>query len=139
LLTMMLSRLRYQWFVAVALLVVASVSPASGAGNQGGKSAEAIYSSHCARCHGSGGKGDGWQARLFTLIPGWLKMPNLADPAFMQTRQDSQLMQSIKAGGNAGMPAFALEFTEPQIKDLVAYIRTFTQVAGSRPLGRAGR
>lgn len=138
-LTMMLSRLRYQWFVVVALLLAASASPASGAGNEGEKSAEAIYSSHCARCHGANGKGDGWQARLFTPIPGWLRMPNLADAAYMQTRADNQLMQTIKAGGIKGMPSFGLQLTEPQIKDLVAYIRSFTRVAELPKLKGAAR
>ncbi|MDE2484443.1 MAG: cytochrome c [candidate division NC10 bacterium] len=109
-------------------------APALGAGNEGAAaSARSTYDAKCALCHGASGKGDGWQAKIF-----WMKTPNLTDSAYMQTRSDDALFQMIKAGGNKGMPAFGLELTEPQIKDLVTYIRSFTKTPGlPKPAGAA--
>ena len=133
--TDVLFRLRYQWFVAVLLLLVVGTSPAFGAANEKTPaSAQSIYEAKCALCHGAGGKGDGWQSKLAF----WMKTPNLTDSTYMQTRSDDALFQMIKAGGPTGMPAFRLELTEPQMKDLVAYIRSFTKAAGStKPTGAA--
>lgn len=75
------------------------------------------------------------QAKMLFFM---MKMPNLADSAYMQTRSDDVLFQSIKAGGKAGMPAFGLKLTDPEIKGLVAYIRSFTKAPGlPKPSGAA--
>jgi mono/diheme cytochrome c family protein len=120
--------------LVISLLFVVETSPAFGAGSEGAAaSARSTYDAKCASCHGASGKGDGWQSKLF-----WMKTPNLTESAYMQTRSDDALFQMIKAGGNKGMPAFGLELTEPQIKDLVIYIRTFTKTPGPpKPAGAA--
>jgi cytochrome c oxidase cbb3-type subunit 3 len=123
-----LFRLRYQWFLVVLLLLVVAASSAFGAESQGAASAQSNYNTKCARCHGESGKGNGMQAKMLFFM---MKMPNLADSAYMQTRSDDTLFQMIKAGGNKGMPAFGLELTEPQIKDLVVYIRSLSKAPGS--------
>ena len=134
-LTDVLTRLRYQWFLVVLLLLVVGASPASGAGSEGMARARSTYDAKCVSCHGASGKGDGWQAKLAWLF---MKMTNLSDPAYMQTRSDDSLAQIIKAGGKSGMPAYGLELTEPKIKDLVVYIRSFTKTTGpTKPVGAA--
>lgn len=134
-LTLILSRLRCQWLLAVSMLVIVATSPAFGAESQGAASAQSNYGTKCARCHGESGKGNGMQARMLFFM---MKMPNMADSAYMQTRSDDVLFQVIKVG-KAGMPAFGLQLTDPEIKDLVAYIRSFTKAPGPQKPASAAR
>lgn len=134
--TDVLFRLHYQWCVAVLMLLVVGASPASGAANEKtAASAQSVYEAKCALCHGATGKGDGWQTKLAF----WMKTPNLADARYMQTRSDDVLFQVMKAGGPTGMPAFRLEMTEPQMKELVTYIRNFTKTPGPQKPASAAR
>ncbi|MBI2884414.1 MAG: cytochrome c [Candidatus Methylomirabilis oxyfera] len=110
------------------MLVIVGTSPAFGAESQGAASAQSNYNTKCARCHGESGKGNGMQARMLFFM---MKMPDLADSAYMQTRSDDALFQIIKAGGKAGMPAFGLKLTDPEMRELVAYIRGFSKTSGS--------
>lgn len=126
-LTLILSRLRCQWLLAVSMLVVVGVSPAFGAESPGPVSAQSTYETKCARCHGESGKGDGMQAKMVF----WMKTPNLTDSAYMQTRSDDALVQVIKAGGKTGMPAYGLKLTDREMKELVTYIRGFSKTSGS--------
>lgn len=135
-LTVILSRLRYQWLLAVSMLVIVGTSPAFGAEGQGRASAQSNYEANCARCHGETGKGNGMQARMLFFM---MKVPNLADPAYMQMRSDDVLFQVIKVGGKAGMPAYGLKLTDPEITDLVAYIRSFSKAPGPQKPASAAR
>ncbi|MBZ0158752.1 cytochrome c [Candidatus Methylomirabilis sp.] len=115
------------------MLIIVGTSPAFGAESQGAVSAQSNYETKCARCHGEGGKGNGMQAKMLFFM---MKMPNLADSTYMQTRSDDVLFQIIKGGGKAGMPAYGLKLADPEIKDLVAYIRSFTKAPGlAKPTG----
>jgi mono/diheme cytochrome c family protein len=136
LLTLILSRLRCQWLVAVSMLIIVGTSPAFGAEGQNRASAQSNYDANCVRCHGENGKGNGMQARMLFFM---MKMPNLADPAYMQMRSDDALFQVIKVGGKAGMPAYGLKLTDPEIKDLVAYIRSFSKAPGPQKPASATR
>lgn len=132
-LTFVLSRLRCQWFLVVLALLVLEASPAFGAESQGMASGRSNYDAKCASCHGASGKGDGWRARL-----SWLTLPNFSDSASMQARTDDYLFRLTKQGGKSGMPSYGLELTDPEIKDLVVYIRSFTKAPESpKPLGTA--
>ncbi|WP_337291349.1 cytochrome c [Candidatus Methylomirabilis sp.] len=132
-LTLILFRLRCQWLLAVLMLVIVGTSPAFGAESLGAPSVQSNYETNCVRCHGESGKGNGMQAKMLFFM---MKMPNLADSAYMQTRSDDALFQTIKAGGKSGMPSFGLKLTDPEIKGLVAYIRGFTKASGSaKPAG----
>lgn len=134
--TDVLFRLRYQWLLAVLLLLGVGASPAFSAANEKTPaSARSIFEEKCALCHGVSGKGDGWQAKMVF----WMKMPNLADPAYMQTRSDEALLQTIKAGGKTGMPAYGLKLTEPQMKELVTFVRGFTKAPGPAKPASAAR
>ncbi len=135
-LTLILSRLRCQWLVAVSMLIIVGTSPAFGAEGQGRASAQSNYEANCVRCHGENGKGNGMQAKMLFFM---MKVPNLADPAYMQTRSDDVLFQVIKVGGKAGMPAYGLKLTDPEIKDLVAYIRSFSKAPGPQKPASAAR
>ena len=83
-----------------------------------------LFGLECAGCHGIDGKG--------------LIAPALANPVFQQTATDEFIAQTIRAGReNTPMPAFGRAgFSEAQIGDLLAYIRTWrprTQQARSQP------
>jgi mono/diheme cytochrome c family protein len=134
LLTVILSRFRYQWLFVVLMLLAVEAIPASGAETKTGASPQSIYETKCARCHGVSGKGNGMQAKMVF----WMKMPDLTDSAYMHTRSDEALFQIIRGGGKTGMPAFGLQMTDREMKDLVGYVRSFTKgPEPPKPLGAA--
>jgi len=78
----------------------------------------------CAKCHGNEGKGDGPQADALDPKP-----KNLADCATMKTVADDTLFTAIKEGGEAvklskDMPAWKDGMDDPEIHDLVAFVRS---------------
>lgn len=74
------------------------------------------YKAKCAVCHGADGKGD-------TAVGKSLKLRDLGS-ADVQKQTDEQLID-ITANGKGKMPAYKGKLTDAQIKDVVAYIRTF--------------
>jgi mono/diheme cytochrome c family protein len=98
----------------------------------------ALYARHCAACHGSEGRGDGWN------VPNLGVTPTVhADAAAMSSRPDDTLYDGIAAGGfvldrSPLMPAFAGLLSREQIRALVAHIRTLCSC--EQPVwARAGR
>lgn len=69
-----------------------------------------IYKTHCENCHGANGAGQ---------IPG--------APDFVRgdalMKPDLQLMRTLKSGRGM-MPAYQGMFTEPELLDVIAYLRT---------------
>lgn len=113
--------------LAVALFTLAS--PATAGDAAAGK---AIYDGKgaCASCHGATGAGDGAAAAALDPKPasfttGAFRLDTDGDG---QMGTDVDLANSIKNGGaayggNAAMPGRA-DFSDAEISDLVAYIRT---------------
>jgi mono/diheme cytochrome c family protein len=89
-------------------LVSAGLAQAQG-------SAPATFSAKCAACHGTDGKGA-------TTVGKSLGIQDLASPA-VQGMSDTDLAQIIVKGKNK-MPAYGDSLKDPDIKDLVAYIRS---------------
>jgi mono/diheme cytochrome c family protein len=93
----------------------AQANPAAG---------KAVYERLCSVCHGPDGKGDGQAMRGMPV-----RAKSFADPAAMRGLADQGLFDAIKKGG-AGvgkspmMPPFGDQLKDPQIWDLVAYIRS---------------
>lgn len=84
----------------------------------------ALYARHCAACHGTEGRGDGWNAANLPTAP-----TAHADAESMGLRPDDTLFDAIYAGGfvldkSARMPAFGRLLDTEQIRALVAHIRT---------------
>lgn len=100
---------------------MAAVSLLSGcvvpAGPEKEISGERLYQRHCARCHGSDGKGS-------ELMP---TAKDLTDPRYMSNRNDEQIERDIMAGRPPSMPAFGGQFGEPSMKVLVAYVRSLSE------------
>lgn len=103
--------------VAAALLAIAPASHADDA--------KSNYATFCAKCHGENGKGDGSGAATLATKP-----RDFTDCARMAKESDTTLFNVIKNGGKANgysdeMQAWNNAFEDSEIKDLVAYIRTF--------------
>jgi high-affinity iron transporter len=116
------SKVRSLTQIATAMLLSAVVAapaladPAAAASN---------YTSFCLKCHGEAGKGDGPAASTLKTKP-----RDFTNCAQMSGIKDDTLFKVIKEGGGAAglsadMPAWKDGFEDPDIKDLVAYVRTF--------------
>lgn len=88
------------------------------------------FASTCAQCHGK--NGDGGSA------------PTLNSKEFLKSTTDDQI-HALIAGGISGteMPAWGLDyggtFTDEQISQIVAYIRSWEPTAPSVPTWRQGK
>ena len=82
------------------------------------------YLTRCAPCHGANGHGS-WRATIFFIRPG-----DLTDRRAMGQLSDDYIFSLIKNGGAAigkpGMPAFGYHLSDPEIRALVAYVRTLS-------------
>lgn len=86
-----------------------------------------LYEKYCLTCHGSEGKGDGFNA--FNLDP---KPKDLTDKQFMQASTDASLREIVAKGGRGVnkpplMPSWGGRLTKAEIDYCIAYIRTFAQ------------
>ena len=82
------------------------------------------YRHYCMTCHGEGGAGDGFNA--FNLDP---HPRDYSDPAFQKKKSDTELADAIRRGGagvglSALMPPWGRTLSDPQINQVVLYIRT---------------
>ena len=93
------------------LLLAVVLAPAAWA-----QSAQDLYKSKCAMCHAANGSGD-------TPMGKKLGARDFASPE-VQKQTDAQLIE-ITAKGKNKMPGYEKKLTDDQIKQLVAYIRTF--------------
>ena len=87
--------------------------------------AQKNYQTFCAKCHGDTGKGNGSGAATLTTKP-----HDFTDCAATQKLSDDTLFNVIKNGGKANglspdMQAWSDGFDDSEIRDLVAYVRTF--------------
>jgi len=100
---------------AAALLCLGALSLlAMPARSQGG--GEALYKTKCAVCHGADGKGE-------TTVGKANKIRDLGS-ADVQKQSDADLTGIITSGKNK-MPAYGKSLKTDQVKDLVAYVRSF--------------
>lgn len=102
-----------RFHAAVLLLVVALLlAPSALAAG----SAQDLYKSKCAMCHGPDGSGN-------TAMGKKLGAHDFASPE-VQKQSDAQLTEIIAKGKNK-MPAYSGKLSDEQVKQLVAHIRTF--------------
>ena len=99
-----------------------AIAPAAHADEAAAKS---NFTTFCAKCHGDSGKGNGTGAATLATKP-----RDFTDCARMAKESDDMLFKVIKEGGkpngfSGDMQAWNNAFEDPEIKDLVAYIRTF--------------
>lgn len=82
-----------------------------------------VYQWYCTQCHGIKGHGDGINAPYLVVPP-----RDHTKAAYLETRSDQQLFETIKLGGVAVgrapcMPAWGHTFDDKTIRSLVSYIR----------------
>ncbi len=73
------------------------------------------YKAKCAMCHGPDGLAANPMGKMY-------KIPAFNSPDLVKA-PDADLIAATKSG-KGKMPAYAGKLTDPQIKDVVAYIRT---------------
>ena len=77
-----------------------------------------LFRRSCAACHGADGKGSGMRDSLPTI-------PDFTVHTWQEKRNDPQLIVSVLDGKEAGMPPFRDKVAREQVRDLVAFIRSF--------------
>ncbi|MGA3049617.1 MAG: cytochrome c [Terracidiphilus sp.] len=95
---------------ALSLLAISLAGPAFAA-----VPGADTYKAKCAMCHGADGLATTPTAKNFKVL-------SFKDPAMVKA-SDAQLAASIK-DGKGKMPAYKGKLTDPQIKDMIGYIRT---------------
>lgn len=80
-----------------------------------------IFTAKCVLCHGANGMGDGPGGAALNPKP-----RNFHDTAYMSTKTDAELFNSIKNGKSNVMPAWGQAgMTDQECADALAYVRTF--------------
>lgn len=82
-----------------------------------------LYEHYCAVCHGTEGKGDGFNA--YNLDP---RPKDLTDNKYMGGVSDAWLVEVITQGGRGVkrsvlMPSYEKTLSRKQIKEIVSYLR----------------
>jgi cytochrome c6 len=93
-------------FFLAALIVTPAFAQSAGAN---------IYKAKCAMCHGATGLGD-------TPVGKALKAASFKDPAVVKA-SNAEMTAAIK-NGKGKMPPNVGKLTDPEIKTVIAYIRT---------------
>ncbi|MDD8018156.1 MAG: c-type cytochrome [Bacteroidota bacterium] len=84
-----------------------------------------FYTKYCLVCHGSEGKGDGFNA--FNLNP---RPKDFTEKQYMQALTDEKLIETVSQGGRGvnkspSMPSWGGRLSKDEILYVVAYVRTF--------------
>src|SRR5262245_11512046 len=79
-----------------------------------------VYANYCVTCHGINADGNGRAARLHSPRPANLRASD---------KNDAYIGLIVRRGGEAigrskGMPPWAEELTDEQIRDVVAFVRS---------------
>jgi cytochrome c553 len=86
--------------------------------------AKTNWGSKCAGCHGKEGKGD-------TKLGQKMGARDYSDPKVQESVKDDAILKAIKEGvkkdGKQIMKAYTDTFTEAEIKELAAFMRTLKQ------------
>jgi mono/diheme cytochrome c family protein len=84
-----------------------------------------LYQAYCSGCHGLSGKGDGPAAKTLPVKP--------ADHTRIEMNKytDQYLIEIISKGGasvgrSAQIPAWGAVLKEPQVREIVAYVRALS-------------
>lgn len=94
--------------LGIALLATGTMSFAQSGG-------EATYKAKCQMCHGATGAGD-------TPAGKSMKVKSFKDPEVAKVTDAAMI--NITKNGQGKMPAYKDKLSDPQIKEVVAYIRT---------------
>jgi mono/diheme cytochrome c family protein len=97
--------------VMVTILALA----ASGSALADAAAGKAVYTANCAKCHGDDGAG---KAVIAKMLGATMKPLGSAE---VKAKSDAVLAKDITQGSGKMKP---VKLTDPQTKDVIAYIRT---------------
>jgi cytochrome c6 len=102
--------------VGTALLAAALAGRAQAA------DAKENWENNCAKCHGADGRGQ-------TKMGRQLGVKDYTDPKIQAEMKEAEMLSrttaGIKEGSKEKMPAYKGKLSEQEIKDLIAFVRTF--------------
>lgn len=86
-----------------------------------------LYEKYCTVCHGTEGKGDGFNA--YNLDP---KPKDITKAGYLQVLSDSWLVEAISQGGRGVnrsilMPSWENTLSKEQIENIVTYLRLLSR------------
>lgn len=81
---------------------------------------KALYTASCTACHGSSGNGKG--PASIALKP---KPNDFTVVTYWEGKTDEQLVTAIRAGRPGTSMTPFTELSDPEVADLIAYLRTF--------------
>jgi mono/diheme cytochrome c family protein len=93
--------------VSVICAVSAGAQPAADSPNSGAFDVAQLFASTCGFCHSDGGRASGRGPQLMN-----------------SSRSDDFIRNRIKNGKEGAMPAFSAAFSDPQIDEIIQYIRS---------------
>ena len=114
-------------FVSFGLLILLAPGLALAQTKGDAKAGKTKYDANCVGCHGATGKGDG--AAAAALNP---KPQDHTNGKVMKALSDKYLFDIIKDGGASQkkspiMPASGKKFSDQEVWDIVAYIRSLAK------------
>ncbi len=84
--------------------------------------AQSDWTKHCLKCHGAAGKGE-------TRMGRQLRVKDYSDPKVQAEMKDEDMLRilrdGVKDGAKVKMEAYKDKLSEPEIKDLLALVRSF--------------
>ena len=113
--------------LGAAFIIFGSGALAASQSDRTVQTGRALFATHCATCHGEGGRGDGVSAAGFGTRPA-----DLADGRLMNGLPDEFLVSVITHGGPAQglaptMPPFDRTLSADQVRAVVAFVRTLAR------------
>lgn len=103
---------------AVAVLLMTGIAA------QAADDVTALFKKNCSSCHGANGKGKTKAGRK-------AKVKDFTDAKYQASFKDDyaikRLKEGIKEDGKERMKPFGDKLTDPQMKDLLAYVRKFVK------------
>jgi len=120
--------------IALAIVLTITLAFAATSAALADDPAAHDYSVYCARCHGTGGHGDGDYAVKLHQRP-----RDFADCTVMAAISDATIVKAIGGGGEAvglsnEMPSWQGALDDDEIVALAKYIRGFCAAAGPNPI-----
>lgn len=107
-----MARFRLTAIAVVLFLILGSLVPAFAS------DAAATFKSKCAACHGVDGSGNTPMGKKLVLAP-------LGSPKVQE--QSDDVLLGVLTKGKGKMPAYGGKIAEPDLKALVAHVRSFAK------------
>jgi mono/diheme cytochrome c family protein len=113
--------------VILTVALLAALLPGSVLAQGNVENGKALFTKHCASCHGAGGKGDAPAAAALNPKP-----KDLTNKAYMAGLKDEYIFDLVKKGGAAVgksplIPPFGAQMKDQDIRDVIAFLRSLAK------------